>query len=77
MKKSLLLIALLAILPLTAYQSVLASCQEQKVTRPSDVLSHTIVRRASFDIGSGKIKVQISDVDLTANKIMKKAWMEH
>ncbi len=30
-----------------------------------------IVRRAAFDIGSGKIKMQVSDVDLTANKIAK------
>lgn len=31
--------------------------------------AHNIVRRAAFDIGSGQIKVQVSDVDLTANKI--------
>lgn len=31
---------------------------------------HKIVRRAAFDIGSGQIKMQISDVDLTANKII-------
>ncbi len=28
-------------------------------------------RRVAFDIGSGQIKMQISDVDLTANKIVK------
>ncbi|MBS3904961.1 MAG: HAD-IA family hydrolase [Simkania sp.] len=31
---------------------------------------HTIVRRAAFDIGSGQIKMQVSDVDLTANKLV-------
>ena len=31
---------------------------------------HQIERRVAFDIGSGKIKMQISDVDVTANKIM-------
>lgn len=31
---------------------------------------HKIVRRAAFDIGSGKISVQVSDVDLTINKIV-------
>jgi exopolyphosphatase/guanosine-5'-triphosphate,3'-diphosphate pyrophosphatase len=32
--------------------------------------AHTIVRRAAFDIGSGQIKMQVSDVDLKANKIV-------
>lgn len=31
---------------------------------------HKIVRRAAFDIGSGQIKMQVSDVDLTVNKII-------
>jgi exopolyphosphatase / guanosine-5'-triphosphate,3'-diphosphate pyrophosphatase len=31
--------------------------------------NHEVERRAAFDIGSGKIKVQVSDVDLTAGKI--------
>jgi exopolyphosphatase/guanosine-5'-triphosphate,3'-diphosphate pyrophosphatase len=30
---------------------------------------HQIVRRVAFDIGSGQIKMQISDVDVTVNKI--------
>lgn len=32
-------------------------------------LSHQIVRRAAFDIGSGLIRMQISDVDLSMNTI--------
>lgn len=35
-----------------------------------DSQQHKIERRAAFDIGSGQIKMQISDVDLTANKIV-------
>lgn len=31
---------------------------------------HLIERRVAFDVGSGKIKMQISDVDVTANKII-------
>ncbi len=31
---------------------------------------HKIERRAAFDIGSGQIKMQVSDVDITANKIV-------
>lgn len=31
--------------------------------------SHEIVRRAAFDIGSGQIKMQVSDVDITVGKI--------
>jgi exopolyphosphatase / guanosine-5'-triphosphate,3'-diphosphate pyrophosphatase len=31
---------------------------------------HEIRRRAAFDIGSAQIKMQVSDVDLTANKIV-------
>lgn len=31
---------------------------------------HQIVRRAALDIGSGKIKIQVSDVDVTANKLI-------
>ncbi len=31
---------------------------------------HNIVRRAAFDIGSGQIKMQVSDVDLTVNKLV-------
>lgn len=37
---------------------------------PPLVEKHKIERRAAFDIGSGEIKMQISDVDLTANKIV-------
>ncbi len=32
-------------------------------------LPHTLERRAALDIGSGQIKIQVSDVDLTVNKI--------
>jgi exopolyphosphatase/guanosine-5'-triphosphate,3'-diphosphate pyrophosphatase len=53
--KNLILVALLATLPLIANQ---------------DISSHKIVRRVAFDIGSGKIKMQVADVDLTINKIV-------
>lgn len=36
-----------------------------------DSCSHEIVRRAAFDIGSGQIKMQVSDVDITIGKIAK------
>src|SRR5260221_1616498 len=35
-----------------------------------DAVPHKIERRAAFDIGSGQIKMQVSDVDLTVNKIV-------
>jgi exopolyphosphatase/guanosine-5'-triphosphate,3'-diphosphate pyrophosphatase len=35
-----------------------------------DANPHKIERRAAFDIGSGQIKMQVSDVDLTVNKIV-------
>lgn len=37
---------------------------------------HKIVRRAAFDIGSGQIKIQISDVDLTDNKIVNVLFID-
>ena len=40
-----------------------------KASEDPCVFFHQIERRAAFDIGSGKIKMQISDVDLTAGKI--------
>jgi exopolyphosphatase/guanosine-5'-triphosphate,3'-diphosphate pyrophosphatase len=39
--------------------------------------AHTIERRAAFDIGSGQIKMQVSDVDVTANKIVNVLLTDH
>ncbi|MBA3958124.1 MAG: hypothetical protein H0X51_07015 [Parachlamydiaceae bacterium] len=44
---------------------------DEDAKKPLKTASHKIVRRAAFDIGSGQIKMQVSDVDLTANKIIK------
>ena len=41
------------------------------------VVAHQIERRAAFDIGSGQIKMLLSDVDVTANKIVKVLIVEH
>lgn len=40
------------------------------IEQEMNVISHKIVRRAAFDIGSGQIKMQISDVGVTVNKII-------
>ncbi len=48
-----------------ATTSLMAAPKADIPTQP-----HTIVRRAAFDIGSGQIKMQVSDVDLTTNKIV-------
>jgi exopolyphosphatase/guanosine-5'-triphosphate,3'-diphosphate pyrophosphatase len=42
----------------------------QETEYPREPQQHKIERRAAFDIGSGQIKMQVSDVDLTANKIV-------
>lgn len=44
--------------------------KDEEVKKPLKPAPHKIVRRAAFDIGSGQIKMQISDVDLTTNKII-------
>jgi len=36
----------------------------------SAATEQTVVRRAAFDIGSGQIKMQVSDVDVTTNQIV-------
>eukprot|EP01044_Picomonas_judraskeda_P033854 COSAG03_NODE_13767_length_489_cov_0.800000_1_plen_113_part_10 len=38
--------------------------------------SSTIVRRASFDIGSGMSKMQVSDVDLSAGRVVVTLFAE-
>ena len=43
--------------------------EEQKKSKTSQIC-HQIVRRTAFDIGSGQIKMQVSDVDLRINKIV-------
>ncbi|HXF29092.1 MAG TPA: hypothetical protein VN457_04520, partial [Chlamydiales bacterium] len=61
MKKMLFLLiaaALLSTAPLAVFFGV------------DDTQPHKIERRAAFDIGSGEIKMQVSDVDLTVNKIV-------
>lgn len=53
------------------FQSAKQARQElEKRELFQDVQQHKIERRAAFDIGSGQIKMQVSDVDLTANKIV-------
>ena len=64
MKKILYAVALLAS---CSFITVVAA--DQHCTLGPVAPSHEIVRRAAFDIGSGKIKMEISDVDVTANKI--------
>lgn len=50
---------------------VLTAVAPQTVAFGAVQTKHKIVRRAAFDIGSGKIKMEVADVDLTANKIAK------
>jgi exopolyphosphatase/guanosine-5'-triphosphate,3'-diphosphate pyrophosphatase len=38
---------------------------------------HRIVRRAAFDIGSGQIKMQVSDVDLKMNRIANTVFTDN
>lgn len=41
-----------------------------------DSPSHDIVRRVAFDIGSGQIKMQVSDVDITVGRIINVLLMD-
>jgi exopolyphosphatase / guanosine-5'-triphosphate,3'-diphosphate pyrophosphatase len=68
--KIVIFITLLSTLPFIATHNSGRCREESKQEFNQDISSRKIVRRAAFDIGSGKIKVQISDVDLTANKIV-------
>ncbi len=43
---------------------------DEEAKKPLKSAPHKIVRRAAFDIGSGQIKMQVSDIDLTTNKII-------
>lgn len=59
---------LLIIRPFIIQNTEVLSDEESK--KHLNTAPHKIVRRAAFDIGSGQIKMQVSDVDLTANKII-------
>lgn len=52
------------------------SPEEMKKVSHEDAQQHRIERRAAFDIGSGQIKMQVSDVDLTVNKIINVLLMD-
>ena len=41
------------------------------IVKDQDSCSHGIVRRGAFDIGSGQIKMQVADVNITVGKIAK------
>lgn len=46
------------------------------VTTSSCFLEGEVIRRAAFDFGSGKIKVQVADVDTDANEIISSVYTE-
>lgn len=70
MKKLLFLLVATASLSAAPVQEIMPDGCIKIPANSSQTQTHIIERRAAFDIGSGQIKMQVSDVDLTVNKIV-------